>query len=656
MVDCQITLGLIMIARIAVFTAAACLTFSAAQSAPAPPPVEAYAKAVSTEKISLSPSGAYMASINSIKDRRMILVRTLAGEVLLATPLKNEKVRNIVWVDDTHLLVQTSSTKDFWYYDSPVELMATFSIDIRAKKYTILFAADPKFSPLYASLVTRGTFGGAPTVFMTNIPKEGTATGTRLQTNTNAYILRDYPDLYKINLNTNGIEKVAGGNEDISQWVVGPDGQVTAYVDLVERERKWMLFHGDQVILHRTWNDFNVSLIGLGRTPNSVILRDKDQETTRYTEVTFSGATEDILPSENVTAVIHSPSTGLLIGAEIDDKRIKLFDPVNQAKIDAATKPFKGEALVTTIADNLDKLVVHTEGDGDAGTLYLVNLVTHRADILDQDYPDIAPENVGPVSRFSYQASDGLEMDAILTLPPGRPAKNLPVVVLPHGGPIDEYDVVHFDWLAQAFASRGYAVLQPNYRGSGGHGATFRKAGMGEWGGRMLSDIADGLSALAKAGVADPHRACIVGFSYGGYASLAGVTLQNGLYRCAVAGSGISNMVSFDRWRQTRVGDESLSYQFWRKEIGAGRVSLDAISPVALARKADAPILLIHGLDDTVVPIEQSQEMERALKAAGKPVEALYTKGEDHWLSREATRTETLKAAVAFVQKYNPAD
>ena len=317
MVDCQITLGLIMIARIAVFTAAACLTFSAAQSAPAPPPVEAYAKAVSTEKISLSPSGAYMASINSIKDRRMILVRTLAGQVLLAQPLKDEKVRGILWVDDTHLLVQTSSTKDFWYYDSPVELMATFSINIVAKKTTLLFAANPRFSPLYATLIARGTYGGAPTVFMANIPKEGTEAGTRLKTNTNGYIVRGYPDLYKINLNTNQIEKFTGGNPDISEWVVGPDGQVTAYVDLVERERKWMLFHGDQVILHRAWNDFNVALVGLGRTSNSVVLRDEDQESTRYTEVKFSGATEDILPSENITGMLQSPSTGLLIGADL---------------------------------------------------------------------------------------------------------------------------------------------------------------------------------------------------------------------------------------------------------------------------------------------------------------------------------------------------
>ncbi len=637
-------------------TALTILALSHGQALSAPPLPEVYAKSVSTEEVSLSPSGALMVSINSIQGRRMILVRSLVGQVLLAVPLKDEKVRRVLWVDEDHFLVQTSSTKDFWYYDSPVELAVTYSIQISAKKSSILFAGNSRFSPLYANLVSTGVIGGDATAFMSNIPKEGTATGSRIKSNDNAYILRGYPDLYKINLNTNQIVQIAGGSDDIAQWVVGPNGTVTAYADLNERDRKWLLFHGDNVILRRTWNDFDISLQGLGRTPGSVIVKDSEPENPSYTEVDFDGNSELILPNQRITGLLNSPRTGLLIGVEIDNKKLRLFDPAMQSKIDAAVKPFKGRVDILSISESADKLILHTEGEGDSGTLYLVDLISHRADILDQDYPDVAPDQVGAVSVFNYKASDGLALDAILTLPPGRPGKNLPVVVLPHGGPIDAYDDPKFDWIAQAFASRGYAVLQPNYRGSGNHGASFRKAGMGEWGGRMLSDIADGLKALELAGVADSHRACIVGFSYGGYAALAGVTLQSGLYRCAVSGSGISNLVDFDRWRQLRWGDESLEYRFWRKEVGASRISLSAISPVNFATKADAPVLLIHGSDDTVVPIEQSQEMERALKSAGKPVEALYTKGEDHWLSREGTRTETLKAAISFVQKYDPAD
>ncbi len=122
------------------------------------------------------------------------------------------------------------------------------------------------------------------------------------------------------------------------------------------------------------------------------------------------------------------------------------------------------------------------------------------------DYPDVPADEVGEVKLVKYKASDGLDLDGVLTLPPGRKPENLPVVVMPHGGPIGAEDEVRFDWLAQAFASRGYAVFQPNYRGSGGHGAALQNAGFGEYGRKMLSDISDGLSEIAREGVVDPKR------------------------------------------------------------------------------------------------------------------------------------------------------
>ncbi len=164
---------------------------------------------------------------------------------------------------------------------------------------------------------------------------------------------------------------------------------------------------------------------------------------------------------------------------------------------------------------------------------------------------------------------------------------------------------------------------------------------------------------IAKEGVVDPKRACIVGFSYGGYAALAGVTLQHGLYRCAVSGSGISDVGPFLNWIETREGLGGATDKYLIEELGVktqGAPSLDSISPAHFAGRADAPILLIHGTDDSVAPIAQSQVMAGALRAAVKTVEFQTTKKEDHWLSKSSTRLDTLTAAVAFAQKYNPAD
>jgi dipeptidyl aminopeptidase/acylaminoacyl peptidase len=253
-----------------------------------------------------------------------------------------------------------------------------------------------------------------------------------------------------------------------------------------------------------------------------------------------------------------------------------------------------------------------------------------------------------------WKAADGLAIHGVLTLPPGRQPKNLPVVVLPHGGP-QERDYPVFDWWAQAFASQGYAVLQPNYRGSSGYGAGFVKAGHGQWGRKMQTDVSDGVAELAKEGVIDPKRACIVGASYGGYAALAGVTVQQGLYRCAVADAGVADLAEMLRYEYDKRNGDSASTRYWKAFMGP-ESGFNEISPVRLVAKADAPILLIHGRDDTVVLYDQSAAMQRALLAAGKTVELVTMPNEDHWLSREATRVMMLKASVAFVEKYNPPD
>jgi dipeptidyl aminopeptidase/acylaminoacyl peptidase len=315
---------------------------------------------------------------------------------------------------------------------------------------------------------------------------------------------------------------------------------------------------------------------------------------------------------------------------------------------------------VTLVSGSADwnRVIVHVEGTHTAGTYQLIDFRTHKSTPLADDYPGIPDGMIGPVSIFEYTASDGLGLQGVLTLPPGRDPHGLPVVVLPHGGP-ETRDFLGFDWWAQAFASRGYAVFQPNFRGSAWFGTAFRNAGFGQWGRKMQTDVSDGLAALAARGIIDPQRACIVGGSYGGYVALAGVTLQRGLYRCAVSVAGVSDLkgmllhVSVTRGRRQDVAP----LRYWHKFMGVENSNsdiLDSLSPINLAARADAPILLIHGKDDSVVPFDQSDAMRKALARAGKPVEFVQLEGEDHWLSRSRTRTEMLQAAVAFVERNNP--
>jgi dipeptidyl aminopeptidase/acylaminoacyl peptidase len=174
----------------------------------------------------------------------------------------------------------------------------------------------------------------------------------------------------------------------------------------------------------------------------------------------------------------------------------------------------------------------------------------------------------------------------------------------------------------------------------------------------MQTDLSDGITDLVKKGLVDAKRVAIVGGSYGGYAALAGVTLQTGVYRCAVSLAGPSNMSKLLLFQSANYGtSRNALIRYWHEYLGAKNdkdPALDAISPEFHAAKASAPILLIHGVDDTVVPIDQSKRMEAALKRAGKPVEMVTLKGEDHWLSTSETRLQMLTASTAFLERCNP--
>jgi dipeptidyl aminopeptidase/acylaminoacyl peptidase len=336
-----------------------------------------------------------------------------------------------------------------------------------------------------------------------------------------------------------------------------------------------------------------------------------------------------------------------------------MLDPALEERLENARHAFPGLRMhLESFSDDFSRLIVFTDGGDDSGTYWLFDTASNSVQALGSAHPGVTSDHVGKVRMVEWKAGDGLDLWGVLTLPPGRPGKDLPLVVLPHGGP-EARDYPGFDWWAQAFASRGYAVFQPNFRGSTGYGVDFRNAGFGQWGRKMQTDVSDGVTELVRQGIIDPKRACIVGGSYGGYAALAGVTLQHGVYRCAVADAPVSDPAGLYAYVNDRNVYVTNATRYWNAYMGAhGEYDpvLNTISPLKWAASADAPILLIHGKDDTVVPISQSEAMNAALSQAGKAVEFLVLPNEDHWLSREQTRIAMLNAAVAFVERYNPPD
>lgn len=311
--------------------------------------------------------------------------------------------------------------------------------------------------------------------------------------------------------------------------------------------------------------------------------------------------------------------------------------------------------LVSQTRDN-SKWVLFVTGPDEPGTYYLYDLEARSVDIIGEAYGRVALEGLGEMRRIDYAARDGAELHGYLTVPPGEAGANAPLVVMPHGGP-EVRDSFAYDRWVQFLASRGYAVFQPNFRGSAGFGRAFVEAGYGQWGGRMQEDVTDGVMHLIAEGVADPARICIMGASYGGYAALWGGASQPDLYRCVISIAGVSDLPAIMRWERRVSGHSSDAYDYWRASIGdpgRDRDRLQSFSPIRFAEDWRPPVLLIHGDQDDIVPHAQSRDMDRALRRAGKDVRFITLEGESHSGWRQDDHILALSEIETFLARHLP--
>lgn len=472
--------------------------------------------------------------------------------------------------------------------------------------------------------------------------------------------------IYRVNIRNGRSNRLTpnGSNRDTISYVLDEQGQPLARLDADRVSNRWGIFVYEGPtprLLVEGDSPYGAppsveGLDGGGRIVLSMASSEHDGFDKLYAYDRDSGAREVLFEREglDVAGAITDPWSRRVIGAIWIDDEVKrhYFDPSLQRVHDAAAAALGDSVALASWSRDRRRFVLYVERGLDGGGYYLFTPEENRIRRLAMRYPELADRTDGERQAIRYRARDGVRIPAMLTLPAGE-RTNLPLVLLPHGGPHGPRDSLEFDWWATFLASRGYAVLQPNYRGSGGYGVAWQEAGYRQWGGLMQHDLDDGVDALARAGVVDPRRVCIVGASYGGYATLAGVTMTPERYRCGVSIAGVSdlNQMLIETERRTG-GNDSMSSDWWRQSIGdrqADREAIRAASPASLASRVTAPILLIHGNDDTVVPIDQSRRMQRALESAGKDVRFVELRGDDHWLSDQPTRIQMLRELEAFL-------
>lgn len=628
---------------------------------PEPPPLSVYGALPAVEMVTLSPSGDRTASVTVVGEARVVAVtETTTGRLILGAPLGQAKARGLIWIGEDHVLALVSQTTSALGLigGNRAELSAGAILDInRRRVVTALNRTEAVFPALFGAEV-RGEPGHE--ILYSRAMSLGTGQA----------------NLFRIDPDTGVGRMVRGLDGDVSSYVMDARARIVALSEYKEERGRWSLkLLGGNGLDRENWSTTALldppSLIGLGRTEGSVLVSasrpDLDGSTDgvkRLFEVDLSTGVWTRLPvDERFDNLLIHPKTQTLIGVGRDSDQGPVYEFFDQQAAQrwasiARSMPDKAPRLASW-SDDLKKVVVYTDTDGDAGIYQLVDFDRGRVDIIDERYPALSEGGVGQVRPVTYKAADGLDIHGFVTLPPGvTQPSNLPLVVLPHGGP-QANDSYGFDWWAQAMASRGYVVLQPNFRGSTGYGKAFIEAGHGQWGRKMQTDLSDGVRYLASEGWIDPARVCIVGASYGGYAALAGPTLDPGVYRCAVAVAGVSDLRRMVQSEADQGSAHSQTVRYWNRFMGAERLgdrSLDERSPARLADRVNAPILMIHGRDDTVVPIEQSRIMADALRTAGKSFRLVELLGEDHWLSQAETRIRMLEETVGFLELHNPPD
>lgn len=631
-----------------------------------PLPLEEYGKLPDVETVALSASGDRHALVTNVQGERVLMAVENRTKPLRIVKVGDLKIRYIRWIGEERILLVTSQTEDLGrqFTTDKAEFYVARIIPLEDEAQGgVVFGKDKNLSDSIAGSHGIRKINGRHYGFYGAIEYRKERVQGR---QASRYVFNHgRPHLYRIDfetLETQKLDKSAPENSG-RDWLIDAGGNVAFQLDVNYNSGAWKITNaGGETIAKGKQPRAGISLRGLTTDGSSAIYRERGQEGDDrnywYTVGQDGGAPQPFLPGIDWEKLFFDPATGHMMGytvGEDDTERHFFADKDLQTKAERVRKAFSSyESWMSDWTSDLSDVIVRTSGNQDSGSYFAVDLATSKADAIAYERNAIMPQHVGKISTFEYTAQDGTEMDGILSLPPGKEAKDLPLVMFPHGGP-HSYDAPVFDWWAQAFASRGYAVFQPNFRGSTNRTTAFRKAGYGEWGRKMQTDKSDGMKALADAGIIDPKRACIVGASYGGYAALAGVTLQQDLYRCAVAVAPVSDIRNMYNEDYRATGRERTKKVALREQLGEPD-TWNAVSPLRAAERADAPIMLIHGVDDTVVPYSHSKKMADKLKDYGKPYELITLEGEDHWLSLSETRQLMLKNAVAFVEKHNPAD
>ena len=469
-------------------------------------------------------------------------------------------------------------------------------------------------------------------------------------------------DAYRLDLTTGELALAAENPGNITSWLTDHAGNIRGAQTSDGVNTSFLYREGAsgpfKTVLTTSFRDsfnplfftFDNKLLyaasNLGRDKQAIVL--VDPATAKEQKVLFEH------PEVDVAGLAYSHKRKLLttISYVTWKPQRKYLDAETERIFAALERQLPGyEFGIQSMTDDEDRMIVAAYNDHTPGTRYLYDAKADKLTKLGEIAPWLPEAKMAAMKPIQYSARDGLKINGYIMLPNGREPKKLPVIVNPHGGPWAR-DVWGWNPEVQMLANRGYAVLQMNFRGSMGYGRAFWQASFKEWGRAMQDDVTDGVEYLIKEGIADPNRICIYGGSYGGYATLAGVTYTPDLYACAVDYVGVSNLFTFLRtippyWKpyldmfHEMVGDPEQD-----------KAQLEATSPALNAGRIKTPLFIAQGARDPRVNIDESNQMVKALQARGVDVPYMVKENEGHGFHNEENQFDFYEAMERFLAKY----
>jgi len=482
---------------------------------------------------------------------------------------------------------------------------------------------------------------------------------------------RGNPEVVRVDVNTGKYDIVQTSNPLITEWFADSKGVIRAgrgydgdsgKTRLLYRSNASESFRTAESIVDKDFTGANIEPAIFLDEPDMVIAESNRDGYRKVYKVNFKtmelGKPIYSVRGYDVDGALPNRDRNNYVGFAVTDKRTRqVWTNGDLATVQKYMEEMfgQGNVFITSWDEKLTRFIIHVGAPDQAGAYYLFNGETGAVSLIGWRDEALKDAHMNPVSTVRYKASDGVEIEAVVTMPRHRTqTKNLPLVIITHGGPFGVRDSEGWDTWSQAIAEKGYVVIQPNYRGSGGYGNDFLKSGRAEgFGLRMQDDLNDAITYLASTGLVDPKRVCMMGWSYGGYASARAAQRDPDKYRCTIAGAGVYDLQLMKQYDKEYLG------QFGSNYLAKGAADLDSVSPARNAAGKWAPIMIVHGIRDDRVPIAQARTLVGALRGSGKKqgvdFEFVEQPKNTHNLPYADVRLEWFQAAGGWLDRFNPA-